>query len=107
MKPLLIDELLENNNIQSEEKVTIDGNILTGYQIAKPLNYNEEYFSYKERIEMAIEVLKGKAIAVRYFCDMTEDEKSEYVKNKISKQTNNNKIRSEIKSGNDSIDIGK
>jgi hypothetical protein len=32
---------------------------------------------------MANAILEGKAIAVRYFCDMTEDEQVEYVKSKI------------------------
>ena len=86
MKPILIDDFIKDaSEVSSEVKVTIGDNILVGYQIAKPLNYDEEYFSYKDRVEMAIEVLKGKAIAVRYFVDMTEEERTEYVKAKLAK----------------------
>lgn len=83
MKPILIDELVENNDVASQETVVVDGVQYLGYQIAKPLNYDEEYLSYKDRVGMAMEVLKGKAIAVRYFCDLTDEEKAEYIKNKL------------------------
>lgn len=84
MKPILIDEFIKDaNENQTEVKVTIDGNLLTGWQIAKPLNYDPDYFSMEDRQEMATAILEGKAIAVRYFCDLTEDEQVEYVKSKI------------------------
>ncbi len=84
MKPLLIDEFIKYaNENQTEVKVTIDGNVLTGWQIAKPLNYDPDYFSLNDRQEMANAILEGKAIAVRYFCDMSQEEQVEYVKSKI------------------------
>lgn len=85
MKPILIDELVKNaGECHSEVKVTIDGQVLSGWQIAKPLNYDSDFLSMKERQEMADAILAGKAIAVRYFCDMTEEEQVEYVKSKLS-----------------------
>lgn len=85
MKPILIDDLIKesNDSTQSSHNVTVDGVTYTGYQIAKPLNYEPEYLSMRERCEMACAVLSGKAIAVRYFSDMTEEEQSEYVKAKL------------------------
>jgi len=84
MKPILIDEFIKNvDGCQSSSSVTIDGKVYNGYQIAKPLNYDSDYFSYKDRKEMADAVLEGKAIAVRYFVDLTTEEQIEYVKSKI------------------------
>lgn len=86
MKPLLIDEFIKDaNETQEGTSVTIDGEVYNGYQIAKPLNYDPDYFSIEDRQEMANAILEGKAIAVRYFCDMTEEEQIEYVKLKINK----------------------
>ena len=84
MKPLLIDEFIKDaDETQEGTNVTIDGKVYNGYQIAKPLNYDPDYFSIEDRQEMANAVLEGKGIAVRYFCDMTEEEQVEYVKSKI------------------------
>lgn len=84
MKPILIDEFIKNaDECQTETEVTIDGVLYTGYQIAKPLNYDPEYLSIEERQEMANAILEGKAIAVRYFSDLSEEEQVEYVKSKI------------------------
>lgn len=85
MKPILIDDFIKesNDSPQSSHNVTVDGTVYTGYQIAKPLNYEPEYFSSLERQEMADAVLAGKAIAVRYFSDMTEEEQVAYVKAKL------------------------
>jgi hypothetical protein len=85
MKPILVDEFVkDSNDCQSEVNVTINGKIFTGYQIAKPLNYDPDYFSMEDRQEMANAVLEGKAIAVRYFCDLTEQEQIDYVKSKFN-----------------------
>jgi len=84
MKPLLIDEFIKDaNETQEGTTVTIDGIAYNGYQIAKPLNYDPDYFSLEDRQEMANAILEGKAIAVRYFCDLTEEEQIEYVKSKM------------------------
>ena len=84
MKPILIDEFIKDaNETQTEVKITIDGNLLTGWQIAKPLNYDSDFLSTKDREEMAKYILEGKAIAIRYFEDLEEDEKVEYVKSKL------------------------
>lgn len=84
MKPILIDDFIKDVDVnQTEVNVTIDGKILTDWQIAKLLNYDSDYFSLEDRQEMANAVLEGKAIAVRYFCDMTDDEQIEYVKSRI------------------------
>lgn len=84
MKPLLIDEFINDaNEAQECTSVTIDGKVYNGYQIAKPLNYDPDYFSIEDRQEMANAILEGMAIAVRYFCDMSEEEQVEYVKSKL------------------------
>lgn len=83
MKPLLIDDLIKDNPPQSEHSVIIKGIKMKGWQIAKPLNYELQHLSIKDRIIMAFYVLRGKAIAVRYFCDMTDAEQSKYVEDKI------------------------
>ena len=84
MKPLLIDEFIKDaNETQEGTTVTIDGVAYNGYQIAKPLNYTPDYFSLEDRQEMANAILEGKAIAVRYFCDLTDEEQIEYVKSKL------------------------
>ena len=83
MKTILIDDLLENQSTQQEQTVIINGTPFKGYQIAKPLNHEKEYISLEERIAMALKVLKGEAIAVQYFNDLTEEEQVEYVKNKM------------------------
>ena len=81
MKPILIDEIRKDLDCTQEEcSVIVDGCTFTGWQITKPLNYNKEYTTAKERGEMAKLVKEGKAIAVQFFEDLTEDEKVEYVK---------------------------
>jgi hypothetical protein len=89
MKPILIDEFIKDaNSMSSGTSVTVDGKVYNGYQIAKPLNYDPDFFPMKDRQEMADAVLQGKAIAVRYFCDLSEEEQVEYVKSKIPKPSN-------------------
>ena len=48
------------------------------------INYEKEYTSLLSRLKMSMKVLSGKAIAVQYFNDLTEQEQIEYVKSKIS-----------------------
>lgn len=84
MKPILIDEIKDSlGNCMSECKVEIDGVEHTGYQIAKPLNYDPKYMSKKNRKEMAKAIMDGKAIAVCFFEDLSEEEKQEYIKKKM------------------------
>ena len=86
MKKILIDsvkELFGNN--KSEFIVDVNGKPMKGWQIAKPLNYDKEHLSMKERRAMARAILKGKAIAVAFFEDLTPDEQSAYVEEQIRK----------------------
>lgn len=84
MKPILIDEIQEKfGSMSSEFTVEVDGVKYQGYQVAKPMNYDPEYSTKKERQEMANLVLEGKAIAVQFFSDLTPEEKSAYVKSKL------------------------
>jgi hypothetical protein len=86
MKPILIDNIKEELASNSQEfTVDVNGTTMTGWQIAKPLNYDPEYLPKKERKEMADAVLKGKAIAVCFFEDLSEEEQSEHVKGQIEK----------------------
>ena len=84
MKTILIDELIKDQSVTEQTSVVIEGNTLEGWQIAKPLNYDKKYTTLKDRFVMARKVLLGKAIAVQFFTDLTEDEKISYVKNQIN-----------------------
>ena len=84
MKTILIDELVKDQSVKEQVSVVIEGKMLEGWQIAKPLNYNKEYTTLKDRFIMAKKVLLGKAIAVQFFTDLTEDEKISYVKKQIN-----------------------
>ena len=83
MKVILIDELVENSSTTQQVSVVIEGEKLEGWQIAKPLNYEKRYTTLKERFVMAKKVLFGKAIAVQFFTDLTEQDKIAYVKTKL------------------------
>ena len=84
MKPILIEEFIEQvEETSSQFNVDVDGNDYSGYQIAKPLNYDPEHLSKKDRQEMADAIMAGKAIAVCFFEDLTPEEQSDYVKRKI------------------------
>lgn len=83
MKPILIDEFIKEQDTSEEFTVDVNGTPMKGWQIAKPLNYNPEYLSKKDRKEMANAVLAGKAVAVCFFEDLSEEEKSKYVIDKI------------------------
>jgi uncharacterized protein (DUF2141 family) len=86
MKPILIDTIQDEFAADTGEfTVEVDGKKLKGWQIAKPMNYDPEYFTMEERQKMADEILKGKAIAVRFFEDLTPEEQAEYVRNEINK----------------------
>jgi hypothetical protein len=84
MKPILIDTVPgEFGANLGEFTVEVDGKKLKGWQIAKPMNYDSEYFTMEDRKAMADAILEGKAIAVRFFEDLTPEEQTEYVKNQI------------------------
>lgn len=88
MKKLIIDDIHEEfGDTTSQFTVDVDGVKMVGYNIAKPMNYDPEYSSKDERNEMAELVRSGKAIAVCFFQDLTPEEQSEYVKNKIKKKS--------------------
>ena len=84
MRTILIDELVKDQSATEQVSVVIEGKKIEGWQISKPLNYDKKYTSLKDRFVMARKVLFGKAIAVQFFTDLTEDEKISYVKNKIN-----------------------
>ena len=84
MRTILIDELVKDQSTTEQVSVVIEGKMLEGWQIAKPLNYDKKYTTLKDRFVMARKVLLGKAIAVQFFTDLTEDEKISYVKNQIN-----------------------
>ena len=84
MKTILIDELVKDKSVSEQVSVVIEGKTIEGWQIAKPLNYDKKYTTLKDRFVMAKKVLLGKAIAVQFFTDLTEDEKISYVKNQIN-----------------------
>ena len=81
MKPVLIDDLVKEANTQTEVSLMTTGGVrLRGWKIAKPLNYN---INFRNRLRMVCHVFRGKAIAVRYFEDMTEAEIMEYALKRI------------------------
>jgi len=83
MKPVLIDDLVKEANTQTEVNLVTHGGVrLRGWKIAKPLNYN---LGFRSRVQMACQVFRGRAIAVRYFEDMTEAEIMEYALKKLKK----------------------
>ena len=81
---ILIDDLIKEDSCQEQVSVEVDGQLMNGYQIAKPLNYDPEYFELAERWKMAKLVMEGKAIAVQYFVDLTKEQQEAYVKEKIA-----------------------
>jgi hypothetical protein len=84
MKAILIDELVESQSTTEQVSVTIEGEKLEGWQISKPLNYEKQYTRFIDRLKSAIKVLKGKAIAVQFFTDLSEEDKIAYVKTKLN-----------------------
>jgi len=84
MKAILIDELVKYQSTTEQVSVTIEGKKLEGWQIAKPLNYEKKYTRFTDRLKSSIKVLTGKAIAVQFFTDLTEQDKIAYVKTKLN-----------------------
>lgn len=84
MKPILIDELIKESHTQSEINRVINGKSVRGWQIAKPLNY---HFTFFEKIKLIFYILRGKAICVQYFEDMSEKDKDNYVKKKLNEKS--------------------
>jgi hypothetical protein len=84
MIAILIDELVKDQSTTEQVSVTIEGEKLEGWQIAKPLNYEKKYTSFIDRFKLAIKVLTGKAIAVQFFTDLSEEDKIAYVKTKLN-----------------------
>jgi len=84
MKAILIDELVEIQSTTEQVSITIEGEKLEGWQIAKPLNYENKYTRFIDRFKSAIKVLTGKAIAVQFFTDLSEEDKIAYVKTKLN-----------------------
>lgn len=82
---ILIDELVECQAYQQTE-VEIDNTKKSIYRIAKPLNYEKEYTTFLSRLKDAIFVLKGKAIAVQFFTDLSNKDQAKYYKNKSREQ---------------------
>jgi len=83
MKAILIDDIGDLTENQCEFTIDVKGEMLRGYQIAKPLNYDKEYTTKADRKKMAKLILEGKAIAVQFFSDLSEEEQSKYVEDKI------------------------
>jgi len=84
MKAILIDELVKYQSTTEQVSVTIEGKKLEGWEIAKPLNYEKKYTRFTDRLKSSIKVLTGKAIAVQFFTDLTEQDKIAYVKTKLN-----------------------
>ena len=82
MKPVLIDELVKESHSQCEINRQLMGYRVRGWKITKPLNYN---FTWLERIQLCLYVLRGKAIAVQFFEDLTEKDKDNHVKINLKK----------------------
>ena len=75
----LIDHVIKEDNTQTEKLVWVEGNEYRGWVVAKPLNVYLEGFWV--RLKGAILVLRGRAIAVQYFDDLTDKQKQRYVQN--------------------------
>jgi len=82
MKPVLVDELVKESHTQCEINRQIMGFRVRGWKIAKPLNYQ---FTFIERIKLSMYVLRGKAIVVQFFEDLSEKDKDNHVKKNLKK----------------------
>jgi hypothetical protein len=74
----LIDHIIKEDNTQTEKHVWVDGKEFNGWIVAKPLNVF--YDGFWTRFRDAIQVLRGKAIGVQYFDDLTDKQKQKFVK---------------------------
>ena len=73
MESRLIEDVVEFYKDATQAQVEFkdeNGVVHQGWAIAKPLNYDKEYFSEEDRKAMAQEVLDGHAFAIHF----TEDE---------------------------------
>ena len=75
---MLIDDI-KKQGCQSEASVDIDGIKHSGWVCAKPINPR----MWRTRIKDALQILKGKAIAVQYFDDLNDDQKYKYITKNI------------------------
>lgn len=82
MKPVLIDDLIVESHAQCEINRQLMGVRVRGWKIAKPLNYN---FNFFEKIQLSLHIFRGKAIAVRFFEDLTEKDKDDHIKKNLKK----------------------
>jgi hypothetical protein len=84
MKAIIIDRI---NPDDAKELVlvslSIDNEILEGWVLAKPLNYDRKHTTLFQRFKAALKVLSGKSIAVQYFSDLTKEEKIAYAKSQL------------------------
>jgi hypothetical protein len=72
MKPILIDDI--SREISSEHRVKVWDKHYSVWKTAKPLDYE---YGLLTKIKHAYYVLTGKAIAIKFFDDFTEEEKIE------------------------------
>lgn len=70
----VIDNLKKCGTV-SEVKVRVNDTLYIGWVDSKPINPRR----WKTRIRDAWQVLRGRAIGVQYFDDLTETQKQEYV----------------------------
>lgn len=76
----LIDDIVTKGEALSRFKViNVDGKEYTGWVCAKPINPR----LFRTRLRDAVKVLRGEAIAIQYFDDLTEQEKQNYVKTQV------------------------
>lgn len=75
---MLIDDIRKLGTM-STIKIPVDGILYEGHVSSKPINPRW----FRTRVRDAIKVFRGKAIAVQYFDDLTEDQKRKYVKKEI------------------------
>ena len=89
---LLLDTLVKRaETTYCEHKIEIDGTVFTGYMMAKPLNYSKKYTTLFDRFRMLKAIMKGKAVAVCFFEDMTEEQQRVYAKSVIEREMKKNK----------------
>jgi len=69
-------DILKKQGCQSEVIMIIDGVQYSGWVSAKPINPRW----FRTRLRDALMVFRGKAIAVQYFDDLTEQQKQDYIK---------------------------
>ena len=78
----LVDDL-KQGGCQTEVTVKANDTLYNGWVCAKPINPRW----WRTRIADAWQVFIGKAIAVKYFDDLTEKQKQDYVVRKVGRIT--------------------